>query len=301
MKARRMIAVFLVIGALVLFATQCFFRVDARQCAVLTTFGKPTRVCLEAGLYYKLPPPVHSVSKFDRRLQFYETNLIEYLTGDKKNIIARAFVCWSIRDPLQYLTAIRGRGDAEQKIDDIVCALIGSTLGDYEMANLFSATPGTVKIEEIEERITRGVEEKLGADYGLEVRTVAFSRLALPEDNARSVYERMKAERKTIANEYRALGREEADKLVAEVDRQRSDILAEAYRQSQVLRGKGEAEAAAIYAKAYGKSPEFFRLVRTLEAYKKIFGENTTLVLSSDSDLLQYLNRKGRKSKTTSP
>lgn len=298
MSVKKIMALVLIIAAGLLLLGQCFFRVDARQCAVLTMFGKPTRVCLEPGLYFKLPPPIHQVNKFDRRLQFYETNLIEYLTGDKKNIIVQAFVCWRIKDPLQYLKAMRGLGDAKQKIDDIVCALIGSTLGDYQMSNLFFPDPEMVKLAEIEQRITRGVEEKMGSDYGLEIKTVAFSRLALPEDNARSVYERMKAERKTIANEYRALGREEASKLIAEVDRQKSDILAEAYKQAQILRGKGEAEAAAIYAKAYGKSPEFFKLVRTLEAYEKIFGRKTTLVLSSDSDLLQYLNKKSKSGKS---
>jgi len=108
----------------------------------------------------------------------------------------------------------------------------------------------------------------------------------------KSVYRRMIAERSSIANEYRALGKEEADKIKAEADREKSAILAEAYKKSEIIRGEGEAQSAKIYAEAYKKSPEFFKLLRTLESYKKIMDSNTTLVLSSESGLLRYLNNQ---------
>jgi membrane protease subunit HflC len=141
----------------------------------------------------------------------------------------------------------------------------------------------------MEKHIASEVNAKTRDGYGIEVARVGVSRIALPEDNARSVYRRMEAERSAIANEYRALGREEADKIKSEADKEKSDIIASAYRDAQIVRGEGDAQAAKIYAEAYSTSPEFFELLRTLEAYKKMLKQQTVVVLSVDSDLLKYL------------
>jgi membrane protease subunit HflC len=216
--------------------------------------------------------------------------MIEYLTGDKKNVVLQSFVCWRIEDPLEFFRAVRTFESATQKLDDLVCASIGAKLGDYKMANLISVNPGEVLIPEMESVIADEVNKKTADGYGISVMRVGISRLALPEDNAQSVYKRMEAERSAIASEYRALGEEEAERVRAQADREKSDIIADAYRQAQMIRGEGDAQAAKIYADAYSKAPDFFRLVRSLEAYKKMLNKQSVVVMSADSDLLKYLN-----------
>ncbi|MFH1741889.1 MAG: protease modulator HflC [bacterium] len=275
-----------------------FFTVDEREFVVVTQFGKPLDTHKEAGLYCKLPSPLQSVTRFDRRIHVYQTRLVESLTGDRKNIIIQAFACWRITDPLKFFQAVRIVPAAEQALDDILSARIGATLGEYNMSNLFSIDSQEVKVEEMETKILKGANEGLEENYGFKIVSVGFRRFALPDDNARTVYERMRTERNTIANKYRAEGQEQRSKIEAEADRERSDILSQAYKEAETLRGEGDARAAQIYAEAYGRSPELFDLIRTMDTYKKILTENTTVILSADSDLFKFLNAKSPVSAT---
>jgi len=275
-----------VIGLVI--ASSFFFTVDASEYVVVTQFGNPIKTLEKAGLHQK--SPWQTVNRFDRRMQLYETPLIEYLTGDKKNVVLQAFVCWRVEDALEFFRAVRTFENAAQKLDDLITASIGAKLGDYKMANLISVNAEDVKIPEMEALIASEVNARTREGYGINVVRVGVSRLALPEDNARSVYRRMEAERSAIANEYRALGREEADKIKAEADREKSDIIANAYKEAQIIRGEGDAKAANIYAGAYSKAPDFFELLRTLETYKKMLNRDAVIVMSADSALLKYLN-----------
>ena len=276
-----------------------FYQVDTTQACIVTQFGRPVTIQTEPGLYSKLPWPIQTVKRLDKRIQMYETRLVEYLTGDKKNIVLQAFICWRITDPLEFYRAVRTFESAEVKLDNIVSSLIGSSLGNLKMSNLVSTETGEVKIPDLENLVTERANEEVSKGYGISLEHIGVSRLALSEENAQSVYRRMRAERASIANEYRALGKEEADKIRANADRAKSEILAEAYRTAEVLRGEGDAEAARIYSNAYSKAPEFFQLLRTLEAYKKFLPGKSTLVLRSDSELLQYLNASGNILSTT--
>jgi len=285
---KRIIILVAVIALGLAIATSFFFAVDESEYVVVTQFGNPLKTLKQAGLCQKLP--WQTVNRFDRRMQLYETPLIEYLTGDKKNVVLQAFVCWRVEDPLEFFRAVRTFESANQKLDDLITASIGAKLGDYKMANLISVNAEEVKIPEMELLITSEVNAKTRAGYGIGVARVGVLRLALPEDNARSVYRRMEAERSAIANEYRALGREEADKIKSRADKEKSDIIANAYKDAQIIRGEGDARSAEIYAKAYSKAPDFFELLRTLEAYKKILNQQAVFVMSADSELLKYLN-----------
>lgn len=272
-----------------------FYRVDVKEYIIVTQFGRPVKTISEPGLYWKWPDPIQTVNRFDRRLQVYETRLIEYLTKDKKNIIVQCFVGWRIEHPLKFFQAVGSIMTAEQKIDDIVCAQLGSVLGDYPMSAIISTDEKEVKISGMEARMTEGANSKTSENYGIRVKEIGICRLVLPKDNAQAVYRRMKEERRSIANKYRAEGKEKATEIRAAADRQKSDILARAYRDAQVTMGEGDAEAIGIYAKAFEKDPEFYKFLRTLESYKKILNKKTTVILSSDSDLLRYLNRKEAK------
>jgi membrane protease subunit HflC len=205
-------------------------------------------------------------------------------------VVLQAFVCWCVEDPLEFFRAVRTFDNAHQKLDDLICASIGAKLGDHTMSNLISVVADEVKIPEMEQQIGSDVDAKTRTGYGIRIARVGISRLALPEDNARSVYKRMEAERSAIANEYRALGREEADKIKAEADKEKSDIIATAYKEAQIIQGEGDAQAAEIYAAAHSQAPDFFKLLRTLEAYKKMLKQQAMIVMSADSDLLKYLN-----------
>lgn len=284
--------IYLGIGFLVLIALfflLCTYIVGADQYAVITSFGKPGAIHKEPGIYFKLPTPLSVVNRFDRRVQLYRSALIEYLTGDKKNLILQNFVCWKITDPLLFFQGIHNFSNAEQKLDDIVCSLVGSTLGDHAMNQIISTEPEDVILDEMARQISDEARQRT-EDYGIDIVYVGFSRLALPEDNAKSVYRRMIAERSAIASEYRALGRQQAAEIRAKADREKSDILAEAYKTSEITRGEGDAQAAEIYGETYSKAPEFFKFQRTLEADKKILRSKSTVILSSDSEFIRILN-----------
>ena len=285
----------IVLVAIVGLSFLIFYKVDERECVVVTQFGHPVKTITESGLYYKWPDPVQTVNRFEKRLVLYKTRLIEYLTEDKKNIIVQCFVCWRISEPLRFFQAVGNNISAEKKIDDIICAQLGSILGNYEMASIVSTEKDAVKIKEIEKDITKNSNKKTIDSYGIEIKEIGICRLALPQDNVESVYKRMKSERESIANKYRAEGREKADIIRSEADKIQSDILSEAYKDAEIIKGEGDASAIKIYAEAFEKDSAFYRFIRTLESYKRIIDEKTTVVLSSKSDLFKYLNKKTNK------
>ncbi|MBN1355833.1 protease modulator HflC [bacterium] len=275
-------------AVLVILASISLYTVKADQYAVITSFGRPGAIRLDPGLYFKWPTPFSIVNRFDRRLQLYQTALIEYLTGDKKNLIIQTYVCWRIQDPLLFFQTTRDIPTANQKLDDILCSYVASTLGDNQMNQIISAEPGQVVLEDIVKKIQTDTDQR-AQSFGIRVEMVDISRLALPEDNARSVYRRMIAERSAIANEYRAIGQQKAAEIRAQADREKSEILSAAYKEAEIIRGEGDAMAARIYGSSYSKAPEFFKFVRTLEADKKILDDKSMVILSSESDLLQVL------------
>jgi modulator of FtsH protease HflC len=271
------------------FLASCFITADEANYIVVTQFGKPVKTISESGLHFKYPWPAQISNRIDKRKQLYETPLIEFYTGDQKNIVVQSFVCWQISEPLEYFKSVRTGQMAEQILDDTLVAVIGASLGRLKMSNLISVEPGDVKVTELENNVTTEMNETVRS-YGIEICRIGLSRLALPEDNVRAVYQRMIADRTAIANEYRALGQEKADKIRSEADKERNLIIAEANKKAEIIKGEGDAESARIYADAYSQAPELFRLLQTLETYKKILKERTTIIMSSESELLKYLD-----------
>lgn len=283
-------ALYVVGGAIVLATVLALvtFTVDATESAVVTQWGRPVRTIEDPGLELKWPPPVQKVNRFDRRLQLFESRLVEFLTGDKKNVVVKFFVVWRIERPKQFFLSVSDVATAEQKLDDILISKGGAAVGDYEFDDLIS-TEREIRIADLEERIRDDLGAQTLRDYGIRIDSVGISRLALPESNAWSVYNRMRAERKAIANKYRAEGEERAAGIRAHADREKSDLISEGYREVQVILGEGEAEAARIYSEAFRRDPEFYQFWRTLESYDEILDEKSILVLSEDSELFKYL------------
>lgn len=278
----------IVAGALLL-AWLSVFTVPETEFAIVTEFGRPVRTISEAGLHLKLP--YHRVLRFDRRLRVYNPRPSEFLTRDKKNLVIENYVCWRIHDPKRFLETVGDTTAAEMRLHDIVWSGLSAALGNYELESLVNANPERVRGDELMETLTSHTDRRALDQYGIEVMDVRIKRLNLPEQNKQSVFARMRAERERIARQYRAEGEEQALKIRAEADRQKEEILSTAYREGEKIKGDGDAQSTRIYGAAYSRDPQFYKMVRTLEAYKKILDDKTTAVLSSDSELLRLLTR----------
>jgi modulator of FtsH protease HflC len=287
MKIRSWMIVSLIAACIVVIYL-CSYIVRTGQVAIVTSFGRPTAIREEPGLYFKLPAPFAVVNRFDARMQLYSTDLVEYLTADKKNLILQAFVCWKVKDPLTFFQTVYSFSNFQEKLDDVLSSLIGATLGEHKMHQVISTEADDIKLDEMADSVALETGKRT-SNYGIEVLHVGFSRIALPEDNALSVHRRMIAERSAIANEYRAIGRQKAAEIRADTDREKAELLAIAERDAEIIKGEGEARAAEIYSEAYAEYPEFFKFIRNLETDKKVLSKQTTLVLSSDSELIGTL------------
>ena len=269
------------------------FVVDETKTAIVTQFGRPVRVIDTAGLNWKLPQPVQAVRLFEKRLLVYDPKPTEFLTIDKKNIVVDTFVAWRIADPEKFLETVNDREGAEVRMADIVASEVGAALGTYPLHALISIHPDSMKVGEIMEGVARGCRATAEASFGIEVIDLRMKRLAFPEQNKQSVFDRMRAERERTAKKYRSEGEEEAIKIRATADKERQEILAASYMQAEKIRGEGDAEAMRIYGAAHSTDPSFYEFVRTLESYRRFLDDKTTIVLSSDSDLLELLDKKG--------
>jgi modulator of FtsH protease HflC len=271
-----------------------FYVVPETETAIVTLFGRPTRTVLDAGLCFKWP--IQGLQRFDKRLMIYNPRPSEFLARDKKNLVIDSAVFWRIVDPGLYLKTVGDTVLAEMRLHDIVWASLAAEVGHLELPDLVSVEPGRVKAPALMQRVQLTANAATLSNFGIQVVGVQIKRLTFPEQNKQSVFARMRAERQRIAKQYRAEGEEEAIRIRAEADKQRDVILAEAYREAEILKGRGDAEATRIYGEAYSKDPQFYRLVRTLESYRKILDEKTSIILSSDSELLKLLTQGRTKS-----
>lgn len=273
----------LIVIVIIFLVNLVFYTVDETNQAVVLQFGKPVRTVLDAGLHIKMPWPVQSVIYFEKRILDYDSAPTEILTQDKKNLDVDNFAKWRIVDPLKFLVTVHNENGAQARLDDIIYSELREALGQHDLEEIVSTNRS-----ELMDMIT-AASDSTARDYGIEVLDVRIKRADLPEQNERSVYERMRAERKRIANRYRSEGEEEALKIRAVTDSLKVVIMAEAYKNSQITRGEADAKAIEIYANAFNQDPEFFEFIRTLEAYKSIIDSNTVLVLPPDTELLKFL------------
>ena len=279
----------LMIGFMVILGTVFFstvFIIDMTEQAVILQFGKPVRTIKDPGLHFKLPIPFQNAVIFDNRLLEYDVPPEEILSKDKKSLIVDNYVRWKIVDPLLFLQTVQAIPTAITRLDDIVYSELRRELGSHNMSDII-----TENREIIMEQVTKN-SKVATTPYGIEVVDVRIKRVDLPKENEKSIYARMEAERNRQANKFRSEGEEEAQKIRATTEKDKTIILANAYKESQQIRGEGEAKALEIYAKAFGGDPDFYEFVRTLETYKKIIDKNTTLVLPADSDLFKLLGNQ---------
>jgi len=285
MKQNLLLGIVLVVGLLITLGLSPFFVVDLTETAIVVALGKPVRTITEPGLKFKIPF-YHQVTFFDKRYLDYDAPARDVITSDKKSMVIDNFAKWRIVDPLKVFQAFQTQRGALQRLDDIVYSELRVELGRHELPEIVSANRSLIM-----KLVSDRANEKASV-YGLEVLDVRIKRADLPEQNEKAIFQRMQAERERQAKGYRAEGEEEAQKIRSEAEKDKTIISAEAYRTSQELRGAGEAKAYKTYADAYKQGPEFFEFVRTMEAYKKVFAKDTTMVLTPDSEFLKYLKKR---------
>jgi membrane protease subunit HflC len=264
------------------------FVVDTTEHAVVTRFGRPVRTCTAAGLYGKMPL-VDQVTRIDARLLVTEPPPSEYLTLDKKNVVARTFVTWQVADPLRYLQSVVFREAAEARLAAVTSSELGAAFGAVPFDALVSADPAMMRLGAILAQVEARVRDAAAAQFGIAVASVGLERLSFPQQNEASVFQRMRAERQRIAKRFRSEGEEQSLKIRAAADRERARILAKAQRKAVEIRGAAEAEAARVYADALAQAPDFYRFLRTLESYDKFVDKDTTIVLPADAPLMKSL------------
>ena len=276
------------LGAIVLWSS--FYVVSEGEAAIVTLFGRPVRTIKDdAGLHFKWP--IEGLLRFERRVMVYSPRPSEFLTRDKKNLVLDSDVLWRIDAPELFLKTVGDVVTAEMRLHDIVWAALAAEIGKVELSDLVSDKAEPVKTPRVMEQVAGAARAVANRQFGIELVDVQLKRLTFPEQNKKSVFARMRAERERIAKQYRAQGEEAAMKIRAEADKQREVLLAGAYREAEEIKGKGDAESTRIYGEAYSRDPQFYKLVRTLDSYRKILDDKTSIILSSDSELLKLLTQ----------
>jgi membrane protease subunit HflC len=269
------------------------YTVDQRQYALVFQLGEIKRVITEPGIKLKWPM-IQNVRYFDRRILTLDTPEPElFQTSEKKNVLVDLFVKWRIADAeLYYKSFNADEAKAANRLEQTVTSGLREEFGKRTVHEVVSGERA-----QIMEDMRRKAEDD-AKKYGMEIIDVRVKRVDLPSEVSESVYRRMEAERKRVANELRSTGGAEAEKIKADADRQREVIVAEAYRDAQHIKGEGDAKASAIYAEAFGKNPEFYRFYRSLDAYRQSFrSKNDVLVVDPSSEFFKYLKGSGRDSK----
>ena len=278
----RLVVVFLTLLILLSLST---FTVDQREHAVVFRLGEIVSVKADPGLYFKVPL-VENVRFFDKRILTYDSSQPDrFITSEKKNVLVDSYIKWRITDPAKYYVSVNGdERQAERRLTQ--------TGNDGLRAEFGKRTIQEVVSGERSE-IMNIIKERADSDsrsIGIEILDVRIRRVDLPKEVSESVYQRMNAERKSVANELRSQGFAESETIRADAEKQRDIIITDAYREAQIIKGQGDAKASRIYAETFSKNPEFYDFYRSLEAYRKSFdGKDDIMVLDANSDFFKYL------------
>jgi len=278
--------------ALILLSMSMFV-VSQTQNAIVFQLGEIVSVKTKPGLYFKIPL-MQNVRYFDSRILTLDTGEPErFITAEKKNVMVDSFVKWRIIDVKQYYISVGG--DEQLAATRLMQTVNSSMREEFGKRTIHEVVSGE------REQIMNVLREKTDADarkIGVEVLDVRLKRVDFPAEISDSVYRRMDAERKRVANELRATGFAESEKIKADADKQRQVILAEAYREAQKTKGEGDAKATALYGAAFGRNPEFYAFYRSLEAYKQSFkNKSDVMVVDPSSAFFKYLKNPGRAGK----
>lgn len=278
------IAILLVAGGFV--AASSMFTVYQSEQAIVMQFGKPQKVIQEPGLQFKVPF-VQDVVFVDKRVLSVSTNREEVVTLDQKRLMVDSFARFRIANPLLYYQSFGNIQIAYQRLETILNSQLRQNLGRQILTNIVSGERSNL-MNQIKTQVNVEAEAS-----GIEVVDVRIVRADLPQENSEKVFERMRSQREQEAKEIRATGAEIAQRIKASADKQRTVLLAEAQRDSEILRGTGDGEKNRIFAEAFGKDPDFFSFYRSMQAYREaISDDDTSMVLSPDSEFFRFFDQE---------
>jgi membrane protease subunit HflC len=280
--------VVLVLGVI---ASASLFTVHQVQQAIVLQFGKPVRVVQEPGLSWKLPF-IQDVRFYERRILDLDPPEFEVLLDDKKRIKVDAFARYTIDDPLRFLQVVGSEATARNRLSNLVNSSLRRVIAKTSLTDLLSSKRGEL-MEQIQTEVTGNAK-----GLGINIVDIRIGRTDLPTETSQAVFNRMRTEREREARELRAQGTETAQKIRAGADRDKTVILANAKRKSEQLRGEGEGERNLILGRAYGQDPEFFQFYKSLAEYQEnLVGNDTTMVLSPDSDFFRFFGNLSGEAK----
>jgi membrane protease subunit HflC len=280
----------ILIGAVVVLgvvASQALFVVQEVNQAIVLQFGDPKKIITKPGLNFKIPF-IQNVVYLDRRVLNLDNPPEEVIAADQKRLIVDAFARFKIVDPLKFYISVGNERVARSRLATIINSRIRSVLGTQELATLLS-TDRAVHMASIQNDVN--TEAK---NFGITIVDVRIKRADLPQANSEAIFKRMQTEREREAKEFRAQGAEMAAKITSTADKEVTVILANANKQSEIMRGEGDGKRNKIFAEAFGRDPQFFGFYRAMQSYEKaLIGGDTSMILSPDSDFFKFFGKTG--------
>jgi membrane protease subunit HflC len=284
------ITIFLVVLFVVLALVFTMFQVRETESALVMTFGKATRQITEPGLYFKWPPPIEWVQKFDSRARVLEAELGETPTKGAVPIIVNTFIVWRIAEPLGFFNAVGTVSDAEAKLLSQISNTQNTVIGRHNFSEFVNSDPEKIKFEEIEQEMLAEIQKAVRSGYGIEIKALGIRQLKISEDVSKDVFERMRAERNRRTEATIAEGNAAAKKIVTNATSMQTELLAAAEARAKAIRAQGDAEAAQYY-KLLEQDPQLAMFLRDIDALKKILEQRSTVVISADTEPFKLLRQ----------
>ncbi|MGA2071643.1 MAG: SPFH domain-containing protein [Sedimentisphaerales bacterium] len=284
------ITIFIVLLFVVLSLVFTMFQVRETESALVLTFGKATRQITEPGLYFKWPPPIESVQKFDSRARGLVAELGETPTKGAVPIIVNTFIVWRIAEPLAFFNAVGTISDAESKLLSQISDTQNKVIGRHEFSEFVNSDPAKIKFDDIEKEMLAEIQKSVRSDYGIEIKSLGIRQLKISEDVSKAVFERMKAERNRRTEGTIAEGSAASKKIVTDALSMQTELLAAAEARAKAIRAQGDAEAAQYY-KLLEQDPQLAMFLRDIDALKKILEQRSTVVISADTEPFKLLRQ----------
>jgi membrane protease subunit HflC len=266
------------------------FQVRETESALVMTFGKATRQITEPGLYFKWPPPIEMVQKFDSRSRGLVAEMGETPTKGAVPIIVNTFIVWRVAEPLAFFNAVGTISEAENKLITQISDTQNKVIGRHDFSEFVNSDPAKIKLDEIEKEMLAEIQKAVRSDYGIEIKTIGIRQLKISEDVSKDVFERMKAERNRRTEATIAEGNAASKKIVTDALSMQTELLAAAEARAKAIRAQGDAEAAQYY-KLLEQDPQLAMFLRDIDALKKILEQRATVVISADTEPFKLLRQ----------
>ena len=284
------ITIFIVLLFIVLALVFTMFQVRETESALVLTFGKATRQITEPGLYFKWPPPIEMVQKFDSRSRGLVAEMGETPTKGAVPIIVNTFIVWRVAEPLAFFNAVGTVAEAENKLLTQISDTQNKVIGRHDFSEFVNSDPTKIKLDEIEKEMLAEIQKAVRKDYGIEIKAIGIRQLKISEDVSKDVFERMRAERNRRTEATIAEGNAASKKIVTDALAMQTELLAAAEARAKAIRAQGDAEAAQYY-KLLEQDPQLAMFLRDIDALKKILEQRATVVISADTEPFKLLRQ----------